>query len=152
MLVGNVLKCVKHKIEMEELKIYEFQKIIVYKDGSYKFVDVSWEYENDPDWLTTITIKGCLSFDPLRNVLNKLQERIDNPNARHYVTSELKECWNIISEYITENETSPPPPVNTEKQTDLWDEVLTYCADRFVNDIRVLEYLSKRYEIKRKES
>lgn len=29
-------------------------KAVIYKDGSYKMVDVSWEYENDPDWLCTI--------------------------------------------------------------------------------------------------
>lgn len=33
------------------------KKIVVYKDGSYIFCDVSWEYENDPDWLVTIDLK-----------------------------------------------------------------------------------------------
>lgn len=31
-------------------------KIIVWKNGDYKFVPANstWEYENDPDWLVTI--------------------------------------------------------------------------------------------------
>jgi hypothetical protein len=36
----------------------------------------------------------------LREVLDVLQNRIDNPNATHYVTSDLKECWNTISNVI----------------------------------------------------
>ena len=30
--------------------------IVVYKDGSWKKVEQSWEYENDPNWLCTIPI------------------------------------------------------------------------------------------------
>jgi hypothetical protein len=31
-------------------------KIIVYKDGSYLYIEdgITWEYENDFDWLVTI--------------------------------------------------------------------------------------------------
>lgn len=35
---------------------------IYYKDGSWKDVEVSWEYENDPDWERTEdleTINKC---------------------------------------------------------------------------------------------
>ncbi len=33
-------------------------KVVVYKDGTYKFVEngITWEYENDPDWLVTIEL------------------------------------------------------------------------------------------------
>jgi len=40
-------------------------KIVVYKDGTYKVVKASWEYENDPDYLVTI---------PLGNVFVDLVE------------------------------------------------------------------------------
>jgi hypothetical protein len=35
-------------------------KIMVYKDGSWKIVQSSsaWEFENDPDWLTSIDIEA----------------------------------------------------------------------------------------------
>ena len=36
----------------------------------------------------------------LREVLDKLQERIDNPHATLYLTSDLKECWNEISSVV----------------------------------------------------
>ena len=33
------------------------RKVVVWKDGSYRFFDgPTWEYENDPDWLVTITL------------------------------------------------------------------------------------------------
>lgn len=32
-------------------------KVVVWKDGSYIFADITWEYENDSDWLTTIDLK-----------------------------------------------------------------------------------------------
>lgn len=32
-------------------------KVVVYKDGSYIFTKVSFEYEGDPEWLTTINLK-----------------------------------------------------------------------------------------------
>lgn len=33
-------------------------KIVVWKDGTYIYVKngITWEYENDPDWLLTIDI------------------------------------------------------------------------------------------------
>lgn len=31
--------------------------IVVYKDGTYKKVEQSWEFENDPDWLVTIDLE-----------------------------------------------------------------------------------------------
>lgn len=39
------------------------KSIVVWKDGSYKLVNSneSWEYENDEDWLTTITISSLTS-------------------------------------------------------------------------------------------
>jgi len=39
-------------------KIKKTLKIVVWKDGSYKFIDdgVTWEYEQDKDWLVTIKI------------------------------------------------------------------------------------------------
>ena len=32
--------------------------IVVWKDGSFKFIEAnsSWEYENDDDWLVTILL------------------------------------------------------------------------------------------------
>lgn len=44
------------------------------------------------------------AIDNLREVLVILQERIDNPNATKYVTSDLKECYNMISQSIDELE------------------------------------------------
>jgi hypothetical protein len=32
-------------------------KRVIYKNGTYIDADVTWEYENDPDWL--VTIQGC---------------------------------------------------------------------------------------------
>lgn len=43
-------------------------------------------------------------LDDLRESLAILQERIDNPNAHLGVTSDLKECWNAISNAINEIE------------------------------------------------
>lgn len=43
-------------------------------------------------------------LDDLRESLDLLQERIDNPNAHWGVTSDLKECWNAISNAINEIE------------------------------------------------
>jgi hypothetical protein len=33
-------------------------KIVIYKDGSYLYAKdgITWEYENDPDWLASIGI------------------------------------------------------------------------------------------------
>ena len=31
-------------------------KRVHFKDGSYVDTDVSWEYENDPNWLKTVNI------------------------------------------------------------------------------------------------
>lgn len=49
-------------------------KIVVWKDGSYRYVEngVTWECEDDPNWLVTIPIPaewrnnpdGTLSWDP----------------------------------------------------------------------------------------
>lgn len=36
------------------------KKIVVWKDGSWKVVEHSWEYENDPDWLVTIPLSRIL--------------------------------------------------------------------------------------------
>ena len=40
-------------------------KIVIYKDGSYKIVEdgITWEYENDEDWLSSIN---------LINIINKV--------------------------------------------------------------------------------
>lgn len=37
----------------------EKQKIVVWKDGTFKLVKdgITWEYENDADWLVTINLK-----------------------------------------------------------------------------------------------
>lgn len=43
-------------------------------------------------------------IEDLRDVLQKLQERIDNPNSTFYAASDLKECWNSISESINKLE------------------------------------------------
>lgn len=37
-------------------KLSKKRKVVVYKDGSWKEVIASFEYENDPDFLTTITL------------------------------------------------------------------------------------------------
>lgn len=31
-------------------------KIVVWKDGTYKYISngITWEYENDPEWFVTI--------------------------------------------------------------------------------------------------
>lgn len=44
------------------------------------------------------------AIENLRDVLKVLQDRIDNPNATKYVTSDLKECYNTISTSIDEIE------------------------------------------------
>lgn len=44
------------------------------------------------------------AIENLREVLIILEERIDNPNATKYVTSDLKECYNTISQSIDELE------------------------------------------------
>jgi hypothetical protein len=33
--------------------------IVVWKDGSYKYIKdgITWEYENDKDWLVTIDLR-----------------------------------------------------------------------------------------------
>ena len=36
------------------------KKIVVYKNGTYRIVYESWEYENDPDWLVTIDLADVL--------------------------------------------------------------------------------------------
>lgn len=37
----------------------ETGKIVVWTDGSWKYFSegITWEYENDPDWLATIALK-----------------------------------------------------------------------------------------------
>lgn len=42
--------------------------------------------------------------DGLRESLDTLQDRIDNPNAHWGITSDLKDVWNNISEAINEIE------------------------------------------------
>lgn len=42
--------------------------------------------------------------------------------------------------------TSEPP----EEQEELWDEVLNYCANHYINDVRVREYMQKNFIIHRK--
>ncbi len=36
-------------------------KIVVFKNGDYKIIEsgITWEYENDNDWLVTIDLKSC---------------------------------------------------------------------------------------------
>ncbi len=52
-------------------------KIVVWKDGTWEYVQngVTFEYENDPDWLCTI---------PLQNVIPKEVEAIENEHQRGY--------------------------------------------------------------------
>lgn len=58
---------------MKEQNIY---KVVVYKDGSYKHVKgYSWEFEADPDWLTTIHLGENLS-----KLLSYLTGECRNPN------------------------------------------------------------------------
>ena len=40
------------------IEIYQKLKIVVWMDGSTALIDDgnSWEYENDPNWLTTIEV------------------------------------------------------------------------------------------------
>ena len=42
----------------QPIKDMETTKIVIWKDGSYKIIleGLTWEYENDIDWLTTITL------------------------------------------------------------------------------------------------
>lgn len=45
--------------------------IVVYKDGTWKRVDVAWEFESDPDWFVTIDLEDSgeepsLGFGPFK--------------------------------------------------------------------------------------
>lgn len=48
-------------------------KIVIWKNGDHKYVQngVTWEYENDPDWLVTIDIQS-------KNLKEKLAEFAHN--------------------------------------------------------------------------
>lgn len=37
------------------------KNIVIYKDGSWLTCDEAWEYEQDPDWLTTIKLPELLA-------------------------------------------------------------------------------------------
>ena len=40
-------------------EIINKSRLVVWKDGSYRYFEngITWEYENDPDWLATIELK-----------------------------------------------------------------------------------------------
>jgi len=42
-------------IEVQELSA---KKIVVYKNGDHILCEQSWEYENEPEWLTTIDLQA----------------------------------------------------------------------------------------------
>lgn len=58
----------------------------------------------------------------------------------------------LISKYniseLNERSVSPPPQESDQKQ--LWDEVLNTCETHVINDIRLLEKLSKQFILTRK--
>lgn len=55
---NRTVVCNECELELNKaIKAYN-PKIVVYKDGSYKIVKsgITWEYENDKDWFTTISL------------------------------------------------------------------------------------------------
>lgn len=55
-------------VDIDECDLYplEEKSYVVFKDGSYKWVDSksSWEYENDSDWLVTIRLHEAPNDKP----------------------------------------------------------------------------------------
>lgn len=66
-------------IDPDDCQIFPFhpKTLIVYKDGSYKFVEPvrAWEYENDSDWLATIPLSE-INNNPIEDGSTEL------PNAK----------------------------------------------------------------------
>lgn len=98
--------------------------IIIYKDGSYKFVDVSWEYENDPDWLTTIAIRSSTVetdvlhvIDSVKTVYTNLQlGRLDNYSILSAVIADLEALSGELKPMTKQKQKlAAPSPVEAEK-------------------------------------
>lgn len=56
------------------------KKIVIWKDGSYKFINdgITWEYENDTDWLTTISLADLYPEADIYINVNNLWELYKN--------------------------------------------------------------------------
>jgi hypothetical protein len=54
------------------------RKIVVYKDGSYHYLKdgLTWEFENDEDYLCTISLGGLKDYDELNHPINKKAQEI----------------------------------------------------------------------------
>jgi hypothetical protein len=80
--------------------------IVVWKDGSYKFVEgVTWEYEDDETWLTTIKLSHKENWRKKRvnNVKDKwdsiYEEFKGSDNYRHCLAANLfPTFWKWLSE------------------------------------------------------
>lgn len=55
--VLDAIRALKQTPQAGKEKNVTREYFVVWKDGSYRRVQHSWEYENDPDWLVTIPIE-----------------------------------------------------------------------------------------------
>jgi len=68
-------------------------KIVVWNDGSHKFIEhgITWEYENDKDWLCTILLKN---MDTISSPQDKETPKYEAPFFKE--TMELLDKLTII--------------------------------------------------------
>lgn len=86
------------------------EKIVVYKDGSYKVIPdgITWEFENDKDWLVTIPTHRTQELKQIRELIFKKAYIKQSSMANDLHNSGVEACLKILDSHIgkEENETN----------------------------------------------
>jgi hypothetical protein len=79
---------------------------------------------------------------------------LKHPDSEHYALwgKQLKQHAEEIRSWYAEIPSAPVNDAGGGKEAEsreIWDEVLNYCQEHYINDVRVLEYLMKHYHLTR---